>query len=841
MITGYKQLTGRYLKSNKKRTILTIIGIVLSVALISTIGLFFKSIQASEIEDVKGKYGSYHIAFRDINDSTISKIINNPKISRYGFIIQDKDINVDNKVKVSLNTSTDKGLELLPYRIKKGRIPNNKKEIAIEQWVVEKINTNVKLGSKININNKEYTLTGILENSEDSQSADSGIALTKDNNLSKNKAVLLAEISSKANLSKAIKELESLTTKKNVTTNFALVSLLGGSTGDSGMRSFYITIGIIIGIVVIATIAVIYNSFQISVVERIKQYGLLRAVGTTPKQIRKIVLREATILGSIGVPIGLLLSVIVLNILGFVFKIIGADTVLPMKPTISPMVLVISAIIGMVSIYLSALLPAVFASRTSPLVAISSRAFLSKDKIKKRNNKLVGKIFGFEGTLAGKNIKRSKKRYRITVFSIVISIVLFVMFKSFMDMSLNISGNVTESNNLNFSVESDGHNGRNAVIDENTIEKIKSINAIDKVYKMYNADSFDMAFDKSREVKEVKSIKGIYSKVTFNGEEKAFMPDSSIEPYDKESLEACKKYLKSGSIDEDVMNKENGVIVIGRSVIYNQKTRKTYLGPVSNIKVGDEIDVQYVDFKQDTQDSDGKFIKKDFGKGTVKKIKVVAVLNDEALSYNGNSSALKVITTPEVLKSLTGKSDISPNMLKIKLKNANDEETAKNSISSAIKSNSSSLKLINLMDENRRQKSTILMVEILIYGFVIVISLIGSVNIINTLTTNIIIRKKEFAALKCIGLTQKGLKKMIVLEGIFYGIIGSIYGSIIGCGLSYLIYKGLNNVREIPWNMPWAAMGIASLAAIIIGYISVLSPLSKIKKENLIETVREDY
>ena len=106
-------------------------------------------------------------------------------------------------------------------------------------------------------------------------------------------------------------------------------------------------IAIIIGIVVISTIAVIYNSFQISVVERIKQFGLLRAVGATPKQIRKIVVREASLLAAIGIPLGLLCGVIAIYGISFVFKLIGGDSVLPMKMTISTTVMAISGGVGL--------------------------------------------------------------------------------------------------------------------------------------------------------------------------------------------------------------------------------------------------------------------------------------------------------------------------------------------------------------------------------------------------------------------------------------------------------------------------------------------------------------
>jgi ABC-type transport system, involved in lipoprotein release, permease component len=145
------------------------------------------------------------------------------------------------------------------------------------------------------------------------------------------------------------------------------------------------------------------------------------------------------------------------------------------------------------------------------------------------------------------------------------------------------------------------------------------------------------------------------------------------------------------------------------------------------------------------------------------------------------------------------------------------------------------------LDQNRNTKSSVLIVKILIYGFVVIVSIIGSINIINTLTTNIILRKREFAALKSIGLTQRGLKKMITLEGLLYAVVGIIYGSIISCGLSYMIYRGISGIRESTWPVPWSGMIIAAAAAVIIGYISTLSPLSRINRENIIDTIRQDY
>ncbi|MCB2355905.1 ABC transporter permease [Clostridium estertheticum] len=837
MITSYKQLTGKYLKKNKKRTALTIIGIMLAVALISTIGLFFKGMQDAQIQKAINREGAYHLIFTKTNEKLIPKIVNNPKVARSGLYNISKKIKLGDKVAVNVITATDKALELLPYKAKIGRLPEKENEVAIENWILPSINKNAKVGNKIKVSNREYTLVGILKDSITSQMEGIGVILSKNNNIGKKNAALLIEISPKTNLKTAVGELKQLGKKDAVKENSYLLQTQGAGDSGSGLKGLYVALAITIGIVLIATIAVIYNSFQISVVERIKQFGLLRAVGTTPMQIRKIVLREATILAAIAIPLGLLCSIIIIYGINIAFKLIGADSVMTMKISIYPMILCISAAVGLIAIYLSSLVPAFFAGRISPLNAISGRTSITKEKIKRRKNKVIQKIFGFEGALAAKNIKRNRKRYRLTIFSIVISVVLFVAFKSLMDMSLKISPDLNELKNIHFSVVPNTLGGR-GTLENTTIDNIKALKSVDKVYKIYNPInqySFDIAVNKNSEVKEIQDMKNIYKKTILDGVEKTLIEGSS-DIYDKESLEVSKKYLKSGNIDIEKLNSENGVILINKNKIHDEATKKDYFGPIANIKVGDEIALQYDDSEE------GKVTKAKtvFGKGKVNKVKVMAILEGDPFNNLETSNGFKIITTEEMGKKLNDGKDIKPVNLNIVLKDVKNEEAGKIGIENAIKLNPD-LRLINEIDNNRTEKSTMLMIQILLYGFVLVVSLIGSVNIINTLTTNIILRKGEFVTLKSIGLTQKGLKKMIVLEGLLYGIVGSIYGSIVGCGISFLLFKSMSTFREMVWIVPWDAIAIAGIASIAISYISVLSPLSRIKKENLIGAVREEF
>lgn len=833
MMKSYKEITGRYLKSNKKRTILTIIGIILSVALISSIGFFFKSMQAAQVEDLKNSYGSWHVMYTKVNDDLVTKIKSNPNVQAMGIYSVGEERTFNEQLKVKEVYGTDEALKLAPYKIKDGRFPENDKEIAVESWFLGKVKNGAKLGDTVKILDKEYTLVGVLNDTYSNQQEGMGELLTKTNEVVNGEKILLVQLNVSKKMVSHATELKKLVNENDVQENFRLIEM----EGQGFPMELLSVLAVIISIVVISTIAVIYNAFQISVVERVKQFGLLRAVGATPKQIRKFILKEATILAAIGVPLGLAGGMLALYGIHFTFKIIGKDSFTFITPTVSMDVVIISVLVGLLSIYLSALIPAFFAGRISPLVAISSRNSITKEKIKrsKMKNPLVGKVFGFEGVLASKNIKRNRKRYRTTVFSIVISVTLFITFKSFMDLSLNVYNELNESSNIHFSVvNTDNSFISERAIDQNIINTVSQIPQVDVMYKVYNPYAFDAVMGKNKELENIKEIGDIYKTITYQGTEKT-LTGGSLTVYDDKSLQVAKDYIKDGNIDKNKLNQENGVIIIAKNRVFNQKTEKQFYGPLVDFKVGDEILLQY----DNTRFIEHNGEKIDFGKGNVQKVKVQAILKGDPFNFRGFQNDIKMITTEEVAAQLTGKK-VEPVALNVKIKDVNLEQQVNTNLEKVI-NEAGDLKVINIIDQNRSSNSIILMVKILLYGFVVVVSLIGCVNIINTLTTNIILRKREFASLKSIGLTQKGLRKMITLEGMLYGIVGSIYGSIIGSILSYMIYRGVSNMREQSFMLPFEAIGIAVAGAMLIGYLSVLAPLKRIKKENIIEAVREDF
>lgn len=819
MINNYKALSTRYLKQNKKRTFLTLIGIILSFSLVATIGLFVKSAEKSQIENAKYMQGfSFHLGYETYTEDILLKVSNNPNVQLYGIMehgdtVDYNDIYIDRYY-------MDKGAtELFKYSVKEGRMPQNDSEISIDQWAKNSIKENLNLGDKIVIEGKPYTVVGFLKNDEYFQRTKSCRAISF-SNAPKN-GQLMVEISPKADFNETLKNLSKLTTNENLILNQSLIRL----NEMSSNKVLIIVACIAVAVVVSASIVVIHNSFQINVAERLKQFGLLRSIGATKKQIKRIVFREATILLIIAIPIGLSISLGAIYGLNFVFKLILKGDKYLSLVRIDVGVLIISIIITILAVYISSLVPASFVGNISPLAAISSRVIIKKDVVKRRKYPLLKKIFNYKVVMAVKNIRRNPGRCRTMILSIVISSALFITFTSFMDevFTMKSPNEAYETIDLDVSRSSDkeGTAGdNNQIVDnssgevDNLAAQLSTLSNVDKVYIQY-PDVFGMA-----EVplnKRIKEAEGILQKRKFEDGYKEVI-GTKIKGYDKVALEDLSKYLLSGNIDVNRMNSEDGVILVDNGKVRDYNTSKLYIGKLTDYKVNDEIII----LKDD----------KEF------KVKIIAIIKDDIFERDDSTNVLTLITGEQVLKNLTGESPKIKN-LSIALKDESlDLETA-TEVNNILK-DYPSYTVINYADMNKSQRNSMLMIQVLVYGFIAVITLISSINIINTITMNITLRRKESAMLKSIGMSQKDLKTIIRYEGMFYGIIGGTLGAIAGCFLSYSISNVLSDVVAMQWKLPLGLSVITILVAMTISYLSTLIPMKKIEKDNVIETIREE-
>ncbi|MFU0800554.1 MAG: ABC transporter permease [Xylanivirga thermophila] len=858
---NYKEITGRYLNVQKKRTILTAIGIILSVALITAIGTMLVSMQNAMIQDEIDNKGDYHAILCNVPGDKIDNLKKHVKIEKAG-VFRDDGFGVLQKMPeeqmeeykhlppyryIAISAYDRDNFNIKPIKLKEGRLPQTEGEIALDYWTLEYLPNQPKVGDKIHLttgiridkqenhvltkreksenevfektSEKDYVIVGLIEPNTMGGYFEIGDGITYlDNtsispNESYNINIKLNSVKKAHDTVNSIADDIGLVDESNIDFNENLLRLSAQSISPSLNSSLMSILAFIILLIIVATIAVIYNSFNISVLERISQFGMLRCVGASPGQIREIILREALILSIISIPIGLVCGVFAMQVVVYIISRFQFDIFKHLVIVLSPPVFIISSILGLITVYLSVRGPANQAAKVSPLDAVRNTGNFKKENFDKVKKAPVSRwLFGIEGEIAYKNLRRNKKRFNITVFSMIISIILYIVFSSFVNFAFSMDA-VDLDKKIDFSV----WGKRSGVFSQENYETIKNLSGVDKVYKYRNTTS-TLLIPEDKITARFKELQPEHLSEKENGAVKLY--NNAIISYGDENFDELKPYLKEGRIDIDALNKENGVLIVETSRVWVNDTKDALIDIV-DYNVGDTIKIT-TDYDSDNPE--------------YKTIKVAGILKQGLLNdkYNLNS-AVNIITTEKVLQDVTGSDKYGQIYITLK------EGSSKDAVAQYLKDYKEkelSIEYIDYAEQAKRDKNAAITMSIFLYGFVAVITLIGCLNIINTISTNLLLRTKELAVLKATGMTQGGIKKMVCLESIFYGIISAVYGSILGTGLSYILYTLFIGIREFAWVIPWKHIIISVLGATTIALLAGFAPLRKIGKGNIIESIR---
>ena len=855
----YTSLTLRYLKQNKRRTLVTIIGIILATALICGIGNICTSFMDYQMRDQIKTSGSFYATFTDIDKEKASVITKSSGVSEYGYKKDLGSIILDKKDSTSLDINVfDKNtINSFQITLKNGNYPKNQSEIVVTQALLNKWNK--KIGDKITLNLGEliYDDMGMISKLKNSQKTTFKIVGTLDkapynsklfaiagfdiNTVDKNekfdvsictknpKDIYKTAISIGENIGLVQKDdpqdesynYDEQTNLyfKDIDYNEGLLRLLGASAYSNINITLLLIVGLVASLVIIATIATIYNSFSIAISERKKQFGILNSIGATKSQIMKLVFLEGFLVSIIGIPIGLLSGTIAIDIVFKVIKTFFKTSMfgeLGLRVVFSPIVLIASTLVILLTIFISAIIPAINAAKISPLEAIKNSSNLKVGKIK--SSKLVKKIFKTEGELAYKNLRRNKGKFRITLFSLVISIVIFISFNGFVDMFI-------EANQINYgSITNDLTLYENNLLTkeevQKTIDELKKINglkdvAIDKGYNLnVHVDEKNINKDLRESLKQSRYVDMDNSNYNFINS-RLYIPGYF-------SISNIK--LSEGKFDRKTAKAENGVILVRYS--YQESLAKKGKVVLSNYKVGDTLNCTITSY-----DSDGKESAKEV------KLKILAI-TDEILTGNQQypETSFGVVAYDDLIPSLGIKDDkSSSNSYYVA---TNQEKSTRDEVKKVAEENN--LSVIDSIDEAQKLEQTMNVMKIFVYGFIVVISLVSVTNIINTISTNINLRKREFAIIKSIGVTPQGFKKMIYMESILYGILSLLYGIPIGICMNVLMNKILEGVITVQTLIPYKAILICVVAIFVITFIASYIPLKKMSKENIIDNIRQE-
>ena len=855
-MTLLNKLTIKNLKLNKKRTIVTIIGIMLSVALITAVASMYASGIKSLIKYETIIKGDFHTAFYNVPTSDIDKFINNRNIEKLniteGLGYAKIDSKNEDKPYAYLKGFTKDALNNLSVRLVKGRLPENTNEIVIPTHLKTngrldlKLNDSITLevgkridskGDELNQSDKyqntageqlvemqtrTYKIVGIIErpatNIEyytapgytfityiDSKNLSGNVDIyakfTKDGvkNWDKTIANILgvSQVLFRKVYNQEI-ESEKLTEQLKKTYMFDmnkyLIDLETNPISSTSMGDLGKVLAIVIVIIVFTSIFCIKNSFDISITEKIRQYGMLRSIGATKKQIKRNVFYEATILGLIGIPLGIILGCLATYILIIISNYYLTDVIqtgFKLELVFSTYAILVAIILGIITIYFSALKSATRASKVSEIDSIRNSANLKISSKKIKSPKYIKKLFGIGGVISFKNLKRNKKKYRTTIISITVSTFVFIALYSFMELAFQNVNNELKVSDFNISLST------NAINDYSYSKFLKTVN-LSGVEDYAILRNSELSFTGSHSSKEYLEYFG--TKKENDAEEDITIFAIGQKQYNK--------YIKSlGLKYDDIKDK---VILFDKQYItsYDKNNNKI----IKNIRVYDFN-------KGDVITSTNKQLNLEIG--------AISSIGPNLLKNLSNSY---LIISDEMFDKIA-----KTNNLDIYYK-ASNADKLQDELDSYL--NGESYTIDNKEENVRIMNNLFTLIAIFLYGFIIVISLIGITNIFNTITTNMELRKQEFAMLKSIGMTSKEFKRMIRLESLFMGIKSLLFGILIGIILSYLIY--LSSDSDIPYKLPIVAIIISILVVFILISLIMKYSLNKISKQNTIETIRNE-
>lgn len=840
-------LTIKNLKLNKKRTIVTIVGIILSTALMVGIGLLFSSFQDYMIRETISYNGKYEAEYGDVSLDKLNSIDKKDFSYFYQKAIGFSKFDSANEYKPYLYISSVNKEYFNELHLISGRFAENDSELVISNHINTNGGASYKIGDIITLkygervvegvntltNNeyyeeetlnivgeKTYTIVGIVERSNFEDYSASGYStFTLDMN---DKEGIVNVFVMFNNKKKIIKQSEDLAKKLGydnaISYNSTLLALYGESTYGNIMKSMITMIVIMLSLVSIGCIVVIYNSFAISVMERKKEFGLLSSIGATKKQLSYTVFFEALIEGIIGIILGICGAYIGIGtVILIINNLIGDILVLKLNLVTNIVFIIIPVIFMIIVIFISALVPSRRAAKVSPIEAIRQNDDIKINKKKIKTGKLVNKLFGIEGEIALKNIKRNKKKYRVTIVSLFISIVLFISFSSYMNYTIDTASSVMGEVPYDYQISYFG--------DDNDID------ALDKISEII----------KSNDVKEYVSYSAsnlsIIGNYTYSDEYLDFYKSAYGDDGIKALTNLKYQYISIYILDDISYNKykeligldKDSVILLNKfkGVSYGNNKRVNYDIPVIN---NGDINIKICNFDDNDEDVDTT-------KYCNKKIDNIFITNKsfdliEEFSY---MSDFKLIVNKKLYDNISN-SGTHYTQFNIISDNTDNIDKLTKELDKY-----DNVNYTNVKESMKQANNMILVIKILMYGFIGLVTLIGVTSVFNTISTSMALRKREFAVLRSIGLTRKGFNKILFFESLFFGLKSLIYAIPVSLGVTIIIHYALADMMSInSIVIPWKAIIISIVSVFVIVLLTMMYSTSKIKKHNIIEQIREE-
>lgn len=860
------RITLNMLRQNKRRTIVTIIGIILSTAMIAAVSTFSASFSDLFYRQEIDSNGDWHVSLRSATNEDIKRAQSDFSITRAGRSTEEAT-SLEETSEYSSFFSIIFCEESVPslngIKASEGRLPNAAGEIALPEDYNEQNEKPITIGQTITLpigelvesedeehswrlsptRTETFTVVGFLTHTG------SAFAVKDfsyfDALPTKNFTFHLDPLPSSLYAT-----LSNYPEKVGVQTHSSLL-YYSGIYGDMDMMEALFVPIVIVGLIIfIASIMLIYNAFSISVSERSRQFGMLASIGATRKQKRNAVFFEGLVLGAIAIPIGIVCGIIGI---GITFRIISPwmmeafGMTVPLYVKVVPLALLGAVLFSAVTIFVSAWIPARRAARTTPIDAIRQTADIKLRAKKVKTSKFVEKLFGFEGTLALKNLKRYAKRYRATVFSLTVSIILFLTtatFTSYMGQSLSLAQTTLGADVLyvRYPMERTQEDAP-SFLPQNVTNELR---ALDTVTRMQAGKKISLyAGNDSLLSKEMMSFrKDVGITDPFELSVIALDPQSFAE------------YCKEAKLPADILAAPNAAIVVNQVRVSSSSQKYAQIGAFSE-KIGQTLPISWNTWGYNESVPEGEDHEQlvSVNAGT---LTLAAYTDVRPLHVESAASTPTLIISEETFDAIV--KSVDTEIHSSKLENSYHFDSGPINVYTQITETFSfkttdSQKLVNLLNDYqgeyggytsdiagqmRTGRRMLDMMNVFFYGFITLITLVAVANVFNTISTGITLRTREFAMLRSVGMTKKGFNRMIRLESVFYGLKSLLYGLPISIVLCVLMYMGLNREFGFPFFLPVIPILIVVCTIFFIVSLTMLYSTAKVKKTNIVSALTSE-
>ena len=843
----FSSITKRTMKQNKVRTLVTIIGVILSTAMVAAVTTFGLSFQSFLLDYTIERDGNWHVLANGLTQEKAEQMCSDEAVKEVAVCTQMGYAkfppvmeNSPDMPYLYVRSLSEEAIKNIPTKLSEGRMPKNDSEIIVPVSLLANENEDEKTqigdvytlkigdrsmdGYQLNAQDpylgvgsdeeetftvretKQVTVVGIYTQWQDINFAGPSYDVLAGPGKSYDKSLyqdVFFTLKDPQNVYDFAEKYQLTESGENYTYHSSLLRWMGIADNDNLQTVIGGFAAVLIIVIMVGSISLIYNAFSISLRERTAQFGLLSSVGATKKQLRRSLRYEAFSVSVIGIPLGILAGIggiaVTLAFIGEDIStwIYGEACKIPVKVSVGS--IAVAAAVAFVTVFISVWLPSRRIKKISPMEALRATADIRIQPKEVKTGRLLYKFFGLEGMLAQKNYKRDRKKYRTTVFSLTISIILFTTATLFQMYLLGTGAFILQMPEYQISYVMSGE--WTSKTEEKVERVLKANKKIDKVEK-YLATSTEVYTEEEGDL-----FTNVY-----------FLPKETFLDFARKAGIDGQKYTDTEKITGILVNTVRN---------FNVDTERYEKEEILKGQEGKELSIGFGDYDKDEFEFQEK--------GTV----LVGDTTDEIPSWADAETSNPTLIFPQSMeKAYVEMMDLGT-VLRYDIK-SEDYKTVYSQLEDEFTQNGliEEGDLINQTQSYEDDKGIMTAIRVLTYGFIALISVIAVANVFNTISTNLFLRRKEFAMLRSVGMPQKNFARMMRYECLIYGLRSVLYGVAGTILISAALYKVVLQGVDAQFLMPWKYLALAVAGTILVVALTMLYCMQKIKKSNIIDELK---